>query len=51
MESNPVLAAVRGRRTIRNYTSKEVEKGLLDAVLEAGRWAPSGKNGQPWLSS
>jgi len=48
MESNPVLAAVRGRRTIRNYTSKEVEKGLLDAVLEAGRWAPSGKNGQPW---
>jgi len=48
MESNPVLAAVQGRRTIRNYTSKEVEKGLLDAVLEAGRWAPSGKNGQPW---
>ena len=48
MESNPVLAAIRGRRTIRNYTSKEVEKGLLHAVLEAGRWAPSGKNGQPW---
>ena len=48
MELNPVLAAIQGRRTIRNYTSEEVGKGLLLSVLEAGRWAPSGKNGQPW---
>jgi nitroreductase len=48
MESNPVLAAIQGRRTLRNYTSGEVGKELLLSVLEAGRWAPSGKNGQPW---
>jgi nitroreductase len=48
MESNAVLTAIQGRRTIRNYTSEAVGKGLLLSVLEAGRWAPSGKNGQPW---
>jgi nitroreductase len=48
MESNAVLEAILRRRTIRHYTSREVGEGLLLSILEAGRWAPSGKNGQPW---
>jgi nitroreductase len=48
MESNAVLEAILRRRTIRHYTSREVGEGPLLSILEAGRWAPSGKNGQPW---
>jgi nitroreductase len=40
--------AIRHRRSIRKYQSKEVEKEKIDAVLEAARWAPSASNKQPW---
>ena len=43
-----VLDAVRGRRSVRRYLSKEVPKELVDRVLEAGRWAPSPHGRQPW---
>lgn len=48
MKSNPVLEAILVRRSIRHYTSQEVGEELVLTILEAGRWAPSGKNGQPW---
>ncbi|MEF2145522.1 MAG: nitroreductase [Desulfovibrionaceae bacterium] len=44
---NPVLAAMRERRSIRRYTDDPVEKQDILAVLDAGRWAPSGLNNQP----
>jgi nitroreductase len=40
--------AIRGRRSIRKYTDKPVPMELVRAVLEAGTWAPSAKNGQQW---
>jgi coenzyme F420-0:L-glutamate ligase / coenzyme F420-1:gamma-L-glutamate ligase len=43
-----VLDAVRGRRSVRRYLPKEVAPDLVDAVLEAGRWAPSPHGRQPW---
>jgi coenzyme F420-0:L-glutamate ligase/coenzyme F420-1:gamma-L-glutamate ligase len=43
-----VLAAVRGRRSVRRYLPKEVAPDLVDTVLEAGRWAPSPHGRQPW---
>jgi F420 biosynthesis protein FbiB-like protein len=33
---------------VRRYLPKEVAPDLVDAVLEAGRWAPSPHGRQPW---
>ena len=43
-----VLEAIRNRRSIRKYISKPVEEDKLQKILEAGRWAPSASNKQPW---
>jgi nitroreductase len=42
------MALLQGRRSIRSYTSDPVPSDLLEQVLEAGRWAPSASNRQPW---
>ena len=36
------------RRSIRKYRDKQVEKELIEEVIDAGRVAPSAKNRQPW---
>lgn len=36
------------RRSIRKYLDKPVSKEDLKEILEAGTWAPSGVNLQPW---
>lgn len=43
-----VLEAIRTRRSIRAYDSREVEEEKLKRVLEAGRLAPSASNRQDW---
>ena len=48
MDANPLLDAIRLRRSIRRYTPEPVTTGEILAILEAGRWAPSGLNNQPW---
>lgn len=48
MADNPVLAALRERRSIRKYTAEPVSDEQIEALLEAARWAPSGLNNQPW---
>lgn len=48
MKNNPVTDAVRNRRSIRKFQDKKIPADMLAAVLEAGRWAPSGQNTQPW---
>jgi nitroreductase len=45
---NPVLDAIRKRRTVLRFESTEVAKDKIEAILEAGRWAPSWLNKQPW---
>ncbi|WP_319583612.1 nitroreductase [uncultured Pseudodesulfovibrio sp.] len=45
---NPVLRAIRERRSIRKFTTDPVDKQTLKTILEAGQWAPSGMNNQPW---
>jgi coenzyme F420-0:L-glutamate ligase/coenzyme F420-1:gamma-L-glutamate ligase len=47
-EEPTVLDTIRGRRSVRQYLSKEVPGELVDRVLEAGRWAPSPHGRQPW---
>ena len=43
-----VMEAIKGRRSIRKYSDKEVDKELIIQCLEAARWAPSASNRQPW---
>ena len=43
-----VLEAIFARRSIRQYTDDSVSQQDVQTVLEAGRWAPSGLNNQPW---
>lgn len=45
---HPILDAIRQRRSVRKYTAEPISVEELTAVLEAGRWAPSGLNNQPW---
>jgi nitroreductase len=48
MDDNPVLSAILSRRSIRRYDGQPVPDSAVDSALEAGRWAPSGMNNQPW---
>lgn len=43
---NEVLQALKTRRSVRAYQPKQVEKELLDQVLEAGTYAPTGSGKQ-----
>lgn len=43
-----VEKAIRERRSVRRYTGQPVERALLAKVLQAGIWAPTGGNKQPW---
>ena len=45
---NPVIEAIKTRRSIRQFTKEPVSDEQLDRILESGLWAPSGKNNQPW---
>jgi nitroreductase len=49
MVDNPTLAAIRERRSANMFASEPpVSDEQLGAILEAGRWAPSAFNSQPW---
>jgi len=48
MIDNPTLTAIRERRSAHRFTTEPVDPEQLDAILEAGRWAPSATNSQPW---
>ena len=43
-----VLDCIGRRRSVRSFTKVQIERDKIDAILEAGTFAPSGKNGQPW---
>jgi nitroreductase len=39
---------IKGRRSVRAYTSEPVLKEQIEAVLDAGTWAPTGMHREPW---
>lgn len=43
-----VLEVVKNRRSIRKYSPTQIKDSELAAILEAGTYAPSGHNCQPW---
>jgi nitroreductase/ferredoxin len=47
-EWNPMEKAVLNRRSTRNFKDKPVPEPLIRRILEAGRFAPSAGNCQPW---
>ena len=47
-ESDVLLKIIRERRSIRVFKPDPVPDEYIEKILEAGRWAPSGANGQPW---
>ncbi len=48
MEADQVLDLIKSRRSVRKYSGQPLDDGVLEQILEAGRWAPSGQNNQPW---
>jgi nitroreductase len=40
--------AIKGRRSIRSFKETPVPNDSIRKIIEAGTYAPSGKNGQPW---
>ena len=45
-----VYEAVKSRRAVRGFTDRPVPREVLERVLSAAAWAPSGSNIQPWHS-
>ena len=43
-----LMEIIRNRRTIRRFESDPVSEEKIEKILEAGRWAPSFSNLQPW---
>ena len=43
-----ILNLIKTRRSIRRFKDEEIPKETILEILEAGRWAPSGLNNQPW---
>ena len=48
LENNPVLDAIRSRRSIRKYTGEPIAEPVRRAILEAGFYAPSAMNRRPF---
>ncbi len=45
----PVIQEIQERFSPRFFASDPVKEADLHAILEAARWAPSGRNHQPWF--
>lgn len=43
-----LFEAIRRRRSVREYTGEPIPREDLMRIVDAGRWAPSGYNRQPW---
>jgi nitroreductase len=43
-----MLQLIKSRRSIRKFSGQAVDDDMLEQIIEAGTWAPSGLNNQPW---
>jgi nitroreductase len=46
--STDLIEQMKKRRSIRAYKDKPVDKKLIEEIIQAGRYAPSATNRQPW---
>jgi nitroreductase len=42
------IECILNRRSVRDFKKEDIPEDLVSKVLEAGTWAPSGLNNQPW---
>lgn len=47
-EESKVIDTILNRRSVREFTDRPVNREEINTILNAGRWAPSGLNNQPW---
>jgi nitroreductase len=45
---NPVIDNIENRRSVRSYESTPIPKDVIEAIIDAGNWAPTGNNRQRW---
>lgn len=45
---NSVIKAIKERRAVRRYKNKEIPESAINEIIDAGRYAPSAMNRQPW---
>jgi len=45
---NPVLENIKNRRSVRSYKADPVPQEIIQQVIEAGNYAPTGNNRQAW---
>lgn len=45
---NEVIKVIKNRRSVRLYREEQIKEEELQMIVEAGLWAPSGHNDQPW---
>jgi len=43
-----MMKTILGRRSVRQFRPEQISDQELETILQAGRYAPSGMNGQPW---
>ncbi len=43
-----IFELIHTRRSIRKFTVEQVPNDVINDIIEAGTWAPSGLNNQPW---
>ena len=48
MDYEGFLELIKARRSTRRFKPDPVPDDVIDRIVEAGRWAPSGFNQQPW---
>jgi Nitroreductase len=45
---NEVLNTIKNRRSVRSYKQEQISQESIDAIIEAGIYAPTAHNDQPW---
>jgi nitroreductase len=45
---NPVIETIKRRRSVRSYKPGPVPRDAIEAIIDAGNWAPTGLNQQCW---
>jgi nitroreductase len=43
-----LLSLIKNRRSMRRFLKTPIQEDHINLILEAGRWAPSAENSQPW---
>jgi nitroreductase len=45
---DPLIRCISHRRSVRSFQPTPIADEVIRKIMEAGRWAPSGGNSQPW---